>query len=66
MFSGDTSEINKELDLYFERFEDGFPLMQSNGDVNHIKEQINRCLAENTKAEQLWPNEYGACRDRNI
>lgn len=66
MFSGSTSDIKNELDLYYKTFNSCFPLMQASGNAKTVKEQIDRCLAENKKAEELWPEQYGACTGKLI
>lgn len=66
MFSGNVSDIESELFLYEEMFKEGFPLMQAGGSTEKVQGQIKRCLIEGKKAEELWPEQYGACMGKLI
>ena len=66
MFSGNASDIESELFLYEEMFEESFPLMQAGGGTEKVRGQIERCLLEGKKARDLWPSQYGTCDNRFI
>lgn len=66
MFDGNTSEIIEYLDKYKDKFGEGFPLMQANGDSSIVKDQIKRCIDQNKKASELFPDIYGACEGKYI
>lgn len=66
MYDGNTSEILKEIDEYQNKFNEGFPLMQADGDAKIVRKQINECISKNKKASTLWPEIYGKCNDKFI
>lgn len=49
------------LQLYQRTFDTGFPLMQANGGKEKIIEQIMICTTNQKTAEEMWPDQYGAC-----
>lgn len=59
-------KIEKELDAYYDLFDEPFPLMQSNMNEDKIKSEIFECLKKNKKAQQLWPNKYGSADGKMI
>lgn len=61
-----TQDISEYLDSYYDKFDESFPLMQSNGDSEKIIEQINKCVKQGKKASIMWPQIYGVCEGRNI
>ncbi len=66
MYNGNTNEISKELESYYDKFGESFPLMQANGSAKIVKNQIKECLRNNKKANEIWPDIYGKCEDKNI
>lgn len=61
-----TEKIEKELNDYYELFNESFPLMQSNLNEDKIKSEIFECLKKKKKAQDLWPNKYGSCNGKEI
>ena len=62
------SNINQQLNdyiiFYHKKFKKPFPLMQSSGSDEEIIKQIKKCIAENKRAEEIWPKQYGACKGK--
>lgn len=59
-------KIEKELNDYYDLFDEPFPLMQSNLDDNKIESEILECLKKKKKAQDLWPNKYGSANGKII
>ena len=59
-------KIEKDLDAYYDMFDEPFPLMQSSMDENKIKNEIFECLKKKKKAQELWPSEYGSANGNMI
>ncbi|HEY5556679.1 hypothetical protein [Acetobacterium sp.] len=50
------SEYKKYTNLYFNRFGEGYPMMQYMDYPENVTKKIKRCLQENKKVEVLYPN----------
>ena len=61
-----TEKIKKELDDYYDLFDESFPLMQSDMNEDKIKSEILECLKKNKKAQELWQNKYGSVNGKEI
>lgn len=59
-------KIEKELDAYYDLFDESFPLMQSDTNEDKIKSEIFECLKKKKKAQELWPNKYGSANGKMI
>ena len=59
-------KIKKELNAYYDLFDESFPLMQSNMNDDEIKSEISECLKKEKKAQELWPNKYGSANGKII
>lgn len=59
-------KIEKELDAYYDLFDESFPLMQSDMNEDKIKSEIFECLKKNKKAQELWPDKYGSANGKII
>lgn len=59
-------KIEKELDTYYDLFDESFPLMQSDMNEDKIKSEILECLSKKKKAQELWPNKYGRANGKMI
>ena len=59
-------KIEKELNMYYDLFDEPFPLMQSSMNKDKIKSEIFECLKKKKKAQELWPNKYGSANGKII
>lgn len=59
-------KIEKDLDDYYDMFDESFPLMQSDMNEDKIKSEIFECLKKNKKAQELWPDKYGSANGKII
>ena len=59
-------KIEKELDAYYDLFDEPFPLMQSSMNEDKIKSEIFECLKKKKKAQELWPDKYGSANGKII
>ena len=59
-------KIEKELDDYYDLFDESFPLMQSSMNEDKIKSEIFECLKKKKKAQELWPDNDGSANGKII
>lgn len=48
-------ELNLKLDLYYEKFDDAFPMMEYNLNKKDAIKFIDKCLKKNKKAQEIAP-----------
>ena len=59
-------KIEKELNMYYDLFDEPFPLMHSDMNKDKIKGEIFECLKKKKKAQELWPSKYGRANGKII